>query len=267
MEIKTFGIVGCGKLAEIVVDALIKGLLPNYRLVGTVSRTLSKAQYLANKVNSVQTVAPRCEAFNLTSELLALKPNYIVETASPSALKSFALDALENGSSLIPLSIGAFADEDYYEEVQKTALKNGVKVYIPSGAIGGLDVLRTVTLMEEVSVKFNTEKSPNPLVNSEVYDEQMQSLKREVFNGNAKEAIALFPTQVNVSVAAALASVGTNDINVSINTVPNYVGDEHCITIKSEDIDAKLCIYSKTAKIAGWSVINTLRNITSPVVF
>ena len=116
MEIKTFGIVGCGKLAEIVVDALIKGLLPNYRLVGTMSRTLSKAQYLANQVNNVQTTVS-CEAFDLTSELLALKPDYIVETASPSALKSFALDALENGSSIIPLSIGAFADEDFYEEI------------------------------------------------------------------------------------------------------------------------------------------------------
>ncbi len=266
MEMKTLGIFGCGGLAEIVVDALNNGLLPNYKLIGTVDKSLSRAQYLADKVNSIQK-ATQCDAFESTEEFLALKPDYIVETASPSALKGFVLEALKNGSSIVPLSIGAFAEEDFYEEVQKTALESGAKVYIPSGAIGGLDVLRTVTLMEEASVKFNTEKSPNPLVNSEVYDEQMQSLKREVFNGNAKEAIALFPTQVNVSVAAALASVGTNDINVSINTAPNYVGDEHCITIKSDDIDAKLCIYSKTAKIAGWSVVNTLRNIVSPIVF
>ncbi|NLZ94707.1 MAG: DUF108 domain-containing protein [Bacteroidales bacterium] len=263
---KTLGIFGCGGLSEIVVDALINGLLPNYRLIGTMSRTLSSAQYLANKVNSVQK-ATHCDAFDSIDEFLALKPDIIVETASPSALKTFVLEALKNGSSVVPLSMGAFADDEFYEEVQKTALKSGAKVYIPSGAIGGLDVLRTVSLMEKASVKFNTEKSPDPLVNSEVYDEQMKTLRREVFNGNAKEAIALFPTQVNVSVAAALASVGTNDINVSINTTPDYIGDEHCITINSEDISAKLCIYSKTAKIAGWSVVNTLRNITSPIVF
>lgn len=266
MEIKTLGIFGCGGLANIVVDALNNGLLPNYRLIGTMSRTLSSAQYLANKVNSVQK-ATHCDAFDSIDEFLALKPDIIVETASPSALKGFVLDALKNGSSIVPLSIGAFAEEDFYEEIKNVALESGAKVYIPSGAIGGLDVLRTVTLMEKASVKFNTEKSPNPLYYSKVYDPEMQSLKREVFNGNAKQAIDLFPTQVNVSVAAALASVGTNDINVSINTIPGYIGDEHCITINSDDIDARLCIYSKTAKIAGWSVVSTLRNITSPIVF
>ena len=266
MEIKTFGIVGCGKLAEIVVEALIKGLLPNYRLVGTMSRTLSKAQYLANQVNNVQTTVS-CEAFGLTSELLALKPDYIVETASPSALKSFALDALENGSSIIPLSIGAFADEDFYEEVQKAALKNGVKVYIPSGAIGGLDVLRTVALMGESTVNFKTEKSPASLVNTGVYDDKLENEKREVFNGNAKEAIALFPTKVNVAVAASLASVGPNKINVSINSIPAYKGDKHSITMQSEEVKAELNVYSKTSDIAGWSIVNTLRNITSPIVF
>ncbi len=43
MNIKTLSIVGCGKLAEIVVDALVNGLLPNYRLIGTLSRTIEKA--------------------------------------------------------------------------------------------------------------------------------------------------------------------------------------------------------------------------------
>ena len=32
--------------------------------------------------------------------------------------------------------------------------------------------------------------------------------QRKVFEGNAQEAIALFPTSVNVAVAASLASVG-----------------------------------------------------------
>ena len=34
-----------------------------------------------------------------------------------------------------------------------------------------------------------------------------------------------------------------------------------------EEIDAVISVYSKTPAIAGWSVVNTLRNITSPIVF
>jgi len=266
MKTKTIAIVGCGKLAEIVVDALIKGLLPNYRLVGTMSRTVDKAQYLADKINVVQKEYS-CLAFDSIDELLALNANYIVETASPSALKEFALRALENGSSIIPLSIGAFADDEFYADVQKTALENDVKVYIPSGSIGGLDVMRTISLMGESTAKFTTEKSPNSLLNTKVYDEALQTEKREVFNGNAKEAIALFPTKVNVAVAASLATVGPENIDVFIDSLPDYVGDKHCITVENDEVKAVIDIYSSTSNIAGWSVVNTLRNIASPIVF
>jgi aspartate dehydrogenase len=88
-----------------------------------------------------------------------------------------------------------------------------------------------------------------------------------VFAGNAKQAIALFPTQVNVAVAASLASVGPGNTKVSVTSVPDYIGDDHRIEIESEEVRAVVDIYSKTAKIAGWSVVNTLRNITSPIVF
>ena len=266
METKTLAIVGCGYLAEIVVDALINGLLPNYRLIGTMSRTKEKAEHLAKKTNDVQKTH-RCEAFDNTTELLALKPNIIVETASTTALKDFALRALENGSSLVTLSIGAFADAKFYADVQKAALDNGAKVYIPSGAIGGFDVLQTIALMGESTATFTTEKGPNSLYYTKAYDEKWRTEKTEVFSGNAIGAIALLPTQVNVSVAASLASVGPENIQVSINSLPNYVGDEHCITMQNHEVKANLSIYSATSAIAGWSVVRTLRNIVSPIVF
>src|SRR5690606_22298229 len=195
------------------------------------------------------------------------KPDYIVETASPGAMRELALPALENGSSIVTLSIGVFADEAFYEEVKKTARQNNARVHLASGAIGGFDVLRTVSLMEDCAVSFDTEKGPNSLEGTEVDHEALQTEKRKVFEGNAKEAIALFPTKVNVAVAASLASVGPNDIKVSVTSTPGYVGDDHRIEIKSDQVHAVVDVYSKTAQIAGWSVVNTLRNITSPIVF
>ncbi|MDD4605599.1 MAG: DUF108 domain-containing protein, partial [Dysgonamonadaceae bacterium] len=205
MKTKTLTIVGCGELANLVVDAMIDGLLPNYQLIGTMSRTLAKASYLADKINSAQNEY-RCEAFDDTDQLLALKPDYIVETASPDAFKGFALDALKNGSSIITLSIGAFADEEFYKNVQQVADENNVKVYIASGAIGGLDVLRTASLMYKSKATFTTQKGPASLRDSEVYDTALENEEREVFKGNATGAIALFPHKVNVSVAASIAS-------------------------------------------------------------
>ena len=121
--------------------------------------------------------------------------------------------------------------------------------------------------MGSCTASFDTEKGPDSLKDTPVYEASLQKERRTVFEGNAKEAIALFPTKVNVAVAASLASVGPENMKVSMTSTPGYVGDEHRIEIKSDQVRAVIEVYSKTAQIAGWSVVNTLRNITSPIVF
>lgn len=266
MRTKTFAIVGCGKLATIITDALISGFLPDYKLIGAFSRTEEKARKISNKVKNSEPGYTCATCFTI-DELLALKPDYIIETASPDSMKALALPALKNGSSIVTLSIGAFADAEFYEEVKKTASENNTRVHLVSGAIGGFDILRTVSLMGDCTATFHTEKGPNSLKKTSVYDDSLQTEKRIVFEGNAQEAIALFPTRVNVAVAASLASVGPEKMKVSMTSTPDFVGDDHRIEIKSDQIHAVIDVYSATAQIAGWSVVNTLRNITSPIVF
>ena len=262
----TFAIAGCGKLAQVIVDALLKGLLPNYKLVGSYSRTFEKAQNIADKI-ATSNAGYNCKPCETFEELLQLKPDYIVEAASPAALRSFALPALKNGSSIVASSIGALADADFYKMVQKTALEYNTRVHLASGAIGGFDVMQTVALMGNSQVTFRAEKSPNFLKKSKVFAGDLPTKNCEVFKGDAKEAISLFPTQVNVAVATGLATVGPENLNVSINSIPDYEGDDHRIEIKSEQIHAIIDIYSTTPQVAGWSVVNTLRNIVSPIVF
>ena len=266
MEKKKLAIVGCGGLAEIVADAIIGGLLDDYQLIGTFSRTEEKAKRLADKINASNHGSLCTPCLSIT-ELLALKPDYIVESASPTALKELALPALQSGSSIVTLSIGAFADQDFYEKVKDAARQNNARVHLVSGAIGGFDVLRTVSLMGINEASMATEKGPNSLMDTSIYTPTLQTEKRKVFEGNAKEAIALFPTKVNVAVAASLASVGPLDMKVAVTSTPGFIGDHHKIEIKSDQVHAIVDIYSKTAEIAGWSMVNTLRNITSPIVF
>lgn len=266
MEKKTLAIIGCGKLATLIADAYNANLLSAYELVATYSRSREKANHIADKVNT-QHAGLSCIPCESIQDLLALKPAYIIETASPNALKEFARDALKNGSSIVTLSMGAFADKIFYDDVKKIAEEHGTKVHIASGAIGGLDVLRTVSLMGSCEATFQTEKSPNSLRKSTVYEESLQQEKRKVFEGNAIEAIALFPTSVNVSVAASIASVGPENMQVSITSIPDFVGDNHRIEIKNDQVHAVVDVYSATAQIAGWSIVNTLRNIVSPIVF
>ena len=257
-------IVGCGRLAGIVADALINGLLPEYDLIGVYSRTAEKAD---NIVNKMKQNGKQCAVCTSLEDLLALQPDYLVETASPAAMKELALPALKNGTSVITLSIGAFADTGFYEQVKKTAKENGTRVYIASGATGGFDVLRTITLMGHASAKFFNEKGNYALRKSVVYDPSLELEKRIVFEGTAKEAIDVFPTGLNVSVAASLASVGADNMQVTMQSTPGFIGDTQRVEIRNEQVHAVIDVYSATSEIAGWSVVSTLMNIVSPIVF
>lgn len=257
-------IVGCGQLAGIVADAVVNGLLPEYDLVGVYSRTASKAERIASKMTKI---GKSCIACTSLDELLALKPDYLVETANPAAMKGLALPTLKNGTSIITLSIGALADTDFYREVIKTAKENGTRVYIASGATGGFDVLRTATLMGNAQARFFNEKGNDRLRRSVVYDPILETEKRIVFSGTAKEAINVFPTGLNVSVAASLASVGPENMQVAMQSTPGFVGDTQCVEIKNDEVHAVVDVYSATPAIAGWSVVSTLINIASPIVF
>lgn len=118
VSMKTFVIAGCGRLAGIVSEAVVKGLLPEYELVGVYSRTVAKAERIAGRMAEA---GKSCAVCTTADELLALKPDILVETASPAALREFAVPALKNGTSIVTLSIGALADDAFYREVCETA--------------------------------------------------------------------------------------------------------------------------------------------------
>lgn len=254
-------ILGNGYLAGIIVGAAKKGMLPDYELVGILGRSGEKTRMLAEQAG--------CEACFTIEELLAGKPDIVAEAASVAAVKDYAEQILSAGASVAVLSIGAFADRAFYEQAAKTAKENGVKIHIASGAIGGFDVLRTVSLMDAAKVTFETHKGPASLQNTPLFTEQLMKDTDEtkVFDGTAKEAIELLPTKVNVAVAASLASVGPNEEHVEITSVPGFVGDDHRITAKIDGVKAVVDIYSSTSAIAGWSVVSLLQNLVSPIVF
>lgn len=254
-------IAGCGYLGNIIADAYRSGYLEGFTLVGAYSRHLESAKQVAEKTG--------CKACETVEDLLALKPDYIAEAASGQMVKDIAIEVLSHGCNLIVLSIGAFADQLFYEEVKKTAVRWGTRVHIASGAVGGFDVLRTVSLMGEAKSSMETRKGPESLRGTSVFSEALMTEKEEsvVFTGNAKEAIAIFPTKVNVAVAAALSTTGPDQTSVTIHSVPGMTGDDHKITAEIDGVRAVVDIYSKTSAIAGWSVVALLQNLVSPIVF
>lgn len=253
------GILGNGKLAGVVVEALEKGLLPGYETVGIVGRTAEKTAALAKRAG--------CEPYATVGELLEKKPDVVVECASVQAVRDNAEAILAAGADLAVLSIGAFADRAFYAAAAKAAQGGGSRVYLCSGAVGGFDVLRTVSLMGEARASMETRKGPKSLENTPVYKEEMADTEQVAFSGTAAQAIELLPTKVNVAVAAGLSTVGPSEMDFTIHSIPGFVGDDHRITAEAPGVKAVVDIYSETSHIAGWSLVALLRELSSPIRF
>lgn len=281
---KRLGILGAGKLAKIIVDAYKQGFLSDYELVAVLGRNWEHVEGLVNG-----TEAAACMEMDV---FLATKPDIVAEAASVAAVKDHVSTILQNGSNFVALSIGAFADEAFLESVRKTASTYGTKIYLSSGAVGGFDVLRTLALMAQAQEKlgkdeggteetgsamnakqvFCTHKGPDSLRNTPLFTEELvdgniqkEGDSTEVFAGNAKEAIGLLPTKVNVAVAASLVGIGVEQTQVSINSTYGMSGDDHCITLEAAGCKTVIDTFSPTADIAAWSVVALLRNLASPI--
>lgn len=262
-------LIGNGFLSGIIVEAAKKGMLPDYEIVAVLGRSEEKTKKLAAEAG--------CEPCFTIEELLAQKPDIVSEAASVEAVKTYAMPVLRSGADMAVLSIGAFADEEFYKAAAACAKENKAKIHIASGAIGGFDVLRTVALMDQakkqddrpISVTFETHKGPASLKNTPLFEDHLMTDAEEtkVFSGTAEEAIALLPTKVNVAVAASIATVGPQKEHVEISSVPGFVGDDHRITAEMEGIKAVVDIYSSTSAIAGWSIVALLQNLSSPIMF
>jgi len=63
----------------------------------------------------------------------------VIEATTIQAVQDFANKPLKNNKDIIISSVGAFKDSEITYKLTKTALNNNKQIYIPSGAIGGLD--------------------------------------------------------------------------------------------------------------------------------
>lgn len=261
MEKIKLAFIGCGYLNEIVANAWKDGYLPEYELIAVLGGDYNRAQAFGKRYG--------CKACADIHELMAEKPDYIAEAASVKAVRDYSEIVLNGGANLVVLSIGAFADHEFYEQVKKTAARNKRRVYIASGAVGGFDVLRTAALMSPITASISSQKAPGSLYYSPLYKEGLLDITEpeQVFRGTTKEAIAILPTHVNVAVATALASAGPENTIMNIEAVPGFQGDEYKIEIQGEEVRTELNIYSRTSKIAAWSVVSVLQNAVAPIVF
>lgn len=261
-------IIGSGSLGNIIGEYVSQDMHENFEVLGVLSCQIKNAKKLVDKTGG--------KVYTSIEEVIADKPDYIIEAATLEVLREIGLKILENGISLIPLSVGALADKEFYNNVKEAALENNCRVHVPPGAVGGFDVLRASMLMEDATVSITTEKSPDSLNGAPILKgiKLSEEKEEEIFKGTALEAIAHFPRNVNVAVATALATTGVENTQVSIRSVPGFNSNKHKIKLVGNSVSVDIIIETKPSKdnpksstLAAYSVINLLNELVVPITF
>lgn len=181
-------ILGCGNIAGILA-AHGKGILD---IAACHDLDASRMRAYADRTGA--------EPFAGLDDFLVADVPVLLEAASIEAVTSSLLPSLAAGKDVIVLSVGALYDAGFLAEARQAAAAAGRRIYVPSGAIFGLDNLRVARLVGMQSLRLKSTKHPRALGIAPV------DAPLCLFRGRAGEAVARFPKNINVSSALGLAT-------------------------------------------------------------
>lgn len=261
------GLVGCGAIGAEIAKAVDRGAI-EARMVAVCDHNPKTASELIDSLEH-KPVKARLD------ELVSLS-DIVVEAASQKAVPAVSRAALENGKSLMIMSVGALADGKLLSEVRRLAREHGSRVYLPSGAIAGLDGLKSASVGGISRITLTTTKNPlglsgAPYILEKGIDLSALSRPTLIFEGSALEAVKAFPANVNVAATLYLAA-GETHVQVKVVADPKIQINRHEITVEGDFGRMTATVENvlsprnpKTSYLAALSAIATLRSIVEPV--
>ncbi len=245
------GIIGCGNIAKIIVKSAEKF---GVKVIALYDRDLKKAEKLSK--------VAKCKYYEKFEDFIVQNFDICIEAASQEAVREYAESVLEHGKDLIILSVGALMDNNLREKIYKKAKLLNKNIYIPSGALFGIDGIKSASAANINRILLRTTKNPKSL--------GIDIKGREVlFRGRASEAVKLYP--FNINVAATLSISSNKDIEVEILADSSISSNVHEIFVEGDFGKAYLRIENipskenpKTSYLAALSVLSLLKNLKNP---
>jgi len=205
------GIVGCGAIGTSLARAVQEEFVKKAVLSALYDIDTQKCAQLSAKI------AGSVAAQNLIQ--LVEKSDLVIEAASAKVSYQVAREALGLGKDVMIMSVGGLVDK--LEDLRSMAEKNSARVYIPSGAICGIDGLKAASLGGLKEVTLTTTKHPKSFKGVEYVAKKgidLEATKEDVvlFSGSAEDAVKNFPQNINVAAVLSLAGLGAKKTVVRI---------------------------------------------------
>lgn len=189
----------------------------------------------------------------------------VIEAANKGVVQTVVRDALAAGKKVMLMTIGALADDALRDDLVGLAKKTGGKIYLPSGAVMGVDGVKAAAESELKSVTLVTTKPPAGL-------DKKTDRWTLLFSGPAREAVQKFPKNVNVAATLSLAGLGFDQTHVQVAIDPLATRNSHKVIIEGNFGRARIEVENlpspanpATSYLASLSAIALLRRIVSPI--
>lgn len=198
-----------------------------------------------------------------------------VECGGHAAVTQHGEACLDAGYDLLVASTGALADQPLHDRLVAAARRNARKLLIPAGAVAGMDGLAAARLAGIDRVRYTSRKLP--LAWKGTHAETLCKLDAvtqatEFLRTDARQAAMLFPQNANVAATIALAGIGFERTEVSLNADPAAQGNTHLIEVEGPCGSMRIELRNKpfpdnpkTSMLAGLSLLRVIRNRSEAV--
>jgi len=164
MSLKSIGIVGCGAIGRALLKAADAGKLA-VSVAGVTSRTEKGAREFLATLGNPPPYLDRAQ--------LIARSDLVIEAAGGSIVPDLAREVFAAGKELMIISVGALLD---HPEIMAKAREQGRRLFIPSGAIAGLDGIKGACVGQVSHVTITTRKPPEGLEGAPYLVERVISL-------------------------------------------------------------------------------------------
>ena len=245
------GLLGCGNIGHIIARHAEGFVIP--AVYDTIPERAGE-------------IAGLCQgkAFGDFAAFLNADTDIVVEAASVGAARAHAKAILQHNKSLVIMSVGALNDPEFRNDLVETARRTRTKIYVPSGAIFGLDNLKIGQISPISKLLLKTTKSPQSLGLA-------ATSRQRIFSGKAHECIKSYPKNVNVSVAMGLAAGKDADVELWVD--PAADKNVHELFIEGDFGETYIRVTNvpspenpATSYLAALSILSLLKNLDSPLV-
>lgn len=214
-----------------------------------------------------------CDRVERLDQLLAARPDLVVECAGHEAVRLHGPAVLRAGVPLMVVSIGALANRETEAALRQAEAEGGARLILPAGAVGGMDALAAASLGGLDSVTYRARKPAQAWKGSpaeQVVDLDTLTEPATFFRGTAREAAMAFPKNSNVAATVALAGIGFDATTVELVADPQSARNVHEICFSGSDGTARIEIEGrpspdnpKTSLLTAHSVAREVLNFTT----